>query len=76
MQLMLQATVCERLAFDPFAFEEDGLSASEVDVSRGKIAEALVIAGMVVVRHEVRPSVDFGFNVRLGEFENSKPYGK
>ena len=21
-------------------------------------------------------SVDFGFNVRLGEFENSKPYGK
>ena len=20
--------------------------------------------------------VDFGFNVRLGEFENSKPYGK
>jgi hypothetical protein len=21
-------------------------------------------------------AVDFGFNVRLGEFENSKPYGK
>ena len=37
---------------DPFAFEEDGLSASEVDVGRGKIVEALVIAGMVVVRHE------------------------
>ena len=52
MQLMLQATVCECLALDPFAFEEDGLSASEVDVSRGKIVEALVIAGMVVVRHE------------------------
>jgi hypothetical protein len=33
-------------------FEEDGLSASEVDVSRGKIVEALVIAGMVVMRHE------------------------
>ena len=52
MQLMLQATVCDCLALDPFAFEEDGLSAPEVDVSRGKIVEALVIAGMVVVRHE------------------------
>ena len=52
MQLMLQATVCDCLALDPFAFEEDGLGASEVDVSRGKIVEALVIAGMVVVRHE------------------------
>ena len=52
MQLMLQATVCDCLALDPFAFEEDGLSAPEVDVSRGKIVEALVIAGMVVMRHE------------------------
>ena len=52
MQLTPQATVCDCLAFDPFAFEEDGLSAPEVDVSRGKIVEALVIAGMVVVRHE------------------------
>jgi hypothetical protein len=39
-------------ALDPFAFEEDSLSASKVDVSRGKIVEALVIAGMVVMRHE------------------------
>jgi hypothetical protein len=30
MQLMLQATVCDCLALDPFAFDEDGLSASEV----------------------------------------------
>ena len=60
MQLMLQATVCDCLAFDPFAFEEDGLSAPEVDVSRGKIVEALVIAGMVVVRHE---SGDLAFEI-------------
>jgi hypothetical protein len=40
MQLMLQATVCDCLALDLFAFEEDGLRASEVDVSRGKIVEA------------------------------------
>ena len=60
MQLMLQATVCDCLALDPFAFEEDGLSASEVDVSRGKIVEALVIAGMVVMRHEGR---DLAFEI-------------
>ena len=52
MQVMLQATICDRLAFDPLAFEEDGLGASEVDVSGGKIVEALVIADIVVVRHE------------------------
>jgi hypothetical protein len=52
MELMVQATVCDGLALDPFAFEVDGLSASEVDVSRGKIVEPLVIAGMVVMRHE------------------------
>ena len=32
MQVVLQATICDCLALDPFAFEEDGLSASEVDV--------------------------------------------
>ena len=60
MQLMLQATVCDCLALDPFAFEEDGLSPPEVDVSRSEIAEALVIAGMVVVRHEGR---DLAFEI-------------
>src|ERR1700723_2151872 len=60
MQLMLQATVCDCLALDPFAVEEDGLSAPEVDVSWGKIVEALVITGMVVMRHEGR---DLAFEV-------------
>ena len=60
MQLMLQATVYDCLAFDPFAFEENGLSAPEVDVSRGKIVEALVIAGMVVVLDEGR---DLAFEI-------------
>ena len=54
MQLMLQATVCECLALDPFAFEEDGLGAPEVDVGRSEIVEALVIASMVVVLDEGR----------------------
>ena len=57
---MLQTTVCDCLALDPFAFEEDGLSAPEVDVSRSEIAEALVIAGMVVVVDEGR---DLAFEI-------------
>ena len=52
MQVMLQATVCDGLALDPFAFEEDGLGPPEVDVSRSEIVEALVIAGMVVMLDE------------------------
>jgi hypothetical protein len=49
MQLMLQATVCDCLALDPFAFEEDGLGAAEGDVRRGEIVEALVIAALTGV---------------------------
>ena len=60
MQVVLQATVCDGLALDPFAFEEDGLGAPEVDVSRSEIAEALVIAGMVVVLDEGR---DLAFEI-------------
>ena len=52
MQLMLQAASWDCLALDPFAFEEDSVSKPEVDVSRGKIVDALVITGIVVVRHE------------------------
>jgi hypothetical protein len=40
------------VAFDPFAFEEDGLTAPGVDVGRSEIVEALVIAVMVVVLDE------------------------
>ena len=41
-------------AFDPFAFEENGLGASKIDVSRRKIAQALVIASMIVMSDEGR----------------------
>ena len=60
MQVVLQATICDCLALDPFAFEEDGLGAPEVDVSRSEIVEALVIAGMVVVLDEGR---DLAFEI-------------
>ena len=50
-----QPTVLDGLAFDPFSFQQDGLTAPEVDVGRGEIVEALVIAPVVVVRDEARP---------------------
>jgi len=57
---VLQAAILDCGSFDPFSFQQDGLGASEVDVSRGKIAQALVIAAMVVVVDE---GVDPGFQV-------------
>ena len=68
MQLMLQATVCDCLALDPFAFEEDGLSAPEVDVSWSKIVEALLIAGMVVMRHVHGRRRDHGRGISVRRF--------
>src|ERR1700730_13829411 len=39
-----QPTVLDGLAFDPFSFQQDGLTAPEVDVGRGEIVDALVIS--------------------------------
>ena len=41
--LVVQAALFDRVSFDPFALEQDGLAASEVDVGRGEIVEALVV---------------------------------
>ncbi len=46
---VVQATLSDGVSFDPFALEQDGLAAPEVDVSRGEIVEAFVISAMVVV---------------------------
>ena len=62
--LVVQAAVSDGVSFDPFAFEQDGLAASEVDVGRGEIVEALVVSAMVVVLDEGR---DLGFEVFLEE---------
>ena len=37
------------LSFDPFSFQQDGLTASKVDVGRGQVVQALVEPSMVVV---------------------------
>ena len=49
---MLQATVCDGVALDALTFGEDSLSPAEVDISRGQIADALVIADMIVMFDE------------------------
>ena len=69
--MMQQAAVGEGLSFDPFALKEDRLTATEVDVSRGEIAQALMSAGVVVVleqdavlEREV-PALDLALRLRV-----------
>ncbi len=57
---MLQATFLDCVSFDPFSFQQDGLTAPEVDVGRGEIVDALVIAPVVVVRDEC---IDLSFEI-------------
>ena len=49
---VMQAPGLDSLSFDPFSLFRDGLSPSEVDIGRGQIIDALVIAVVVVVIHE------------------------
>ena len=46
---MLQATVCDGSKLDAFAFCEDRLGSAEVEVSRREVADALMIAEVIVV---------------------------
>jgi hypothetical protein len=52
LQPVLQATVGNGLSFDPFSFCQNGWTAPEVDVCRGKIVDAFVVAAMVIVVDE------------------------
>jgi hypothetical protein len=49
---MLQAAVLDGLVFDAPPFSQDGFAAPEVDVSRGEVADVLVVAVAVVVTDE------------------------
>ena len=50
---VVQASVLDGLSFDPFSFQQDGLAAPEVDVSRRQVGDTLVVSQMVVVGDEV-----------------------
>ena len=49
---MVQSSVLDGLLFDAPPFGQDGFAAPEVDVSRGQVADALVVAVVVVVVDE------------------------
>ena len=50
---VLQASGFDSVAFDPFSFQQDGLTTPEVDISRRQVADALVVPEMIVVGDEV-----------------------
>ena len=52
--VVVQAALSNGVSFDPFAFEQDGLAASEVDIGGREIVEALVVSAMVVMLDECR----------------------
>ena len=57
---MLQSSEFDGVLFDPFAFKEDGLAASEVDVGRRQVLQALMVAAVIVVLDE---AINVGFEV-------------
>ncbi len=61
---MVQAAFFDGISFDPFAFEQDGLAASEVNVGGREVVEPLVVSSVIVMFDEVR---DLGFKVFLEE---------
>jgi hypothetical protein len=52
MSFMEQASVLDGFSFDPFSFQQNRLTAVEVDVGRGQIIDALVVAQVIVVGDE------------------------
>ena len=57
---MLQSSVFDGLSFDPFALKQDGLAAPEVHIGRSEVAQAFVIAPVIVVLDE---AADVSFEV-------------
>lgn len=52
LTLVVQATVSDCLQFDASPFGQDGFAGLEVDISRGQVVDALVVAVVVVVVDE------------------------
>src|SRR5580704_5581160 len=55
-----QAAIGDCLSFDPFPFDQNGLAPPEVDVGGRQIADALVIAQVIVVGDE---GLDLSFEI-------------
>ena len=57
---MLQAALSDCLFLDPFPFSQDGFVPAEVNVSRCDVAQALVVALVVIVIDE---GLDLAFEI-------------
>lgn len=51
---MKQAALCDGFAFYPFPFQHDDVAAPEVDVGGCEIADALVVAAVIIMIDEGR----------------------
>jgi len=58
--LVHQAAVLDCLSFDLFSLQQDCLTASEVNLGGRKIAQALMVAIVIIVIYEL---VDAGFEI-------------
>ena len=58
--MVLQSSVFDGVSFGSFALKQDGLAASEVDVGRRQVAQALMVAAMIVVIDE---AIDLRFEI-------------
>ena len=47
--LVVRSSVFDGVSFDPFALKQDGLTAPEVDVGRGQVLRAFMVASVIVV---------------------------
>ena len=67
---MLQSSFSDCVALGPFSLQEDSLAAPEVDVGGCEVAEALVIAVVIVVLDEA-PDVGFEIARQVVVFEQN-----
>jgi hypothetical protein len=59
-----QAAIGDCVSFDPFAFDENGLASSEVDICRRQVANGLMISQVIVICDE---ALDLGFEPGLAK---------
>ena len=57
---MLQSSLSDGVAFDPFSLQKDGLGSAEVDVGRCEVLQAFMVTPVIVVLDEAR---DLSFEI-------------
>ena len=57
---MLQSSLFDGVAFDPFSLQKDGRGSAEVDVGRCQVLQTFMVTPVIVVVDEAR---DLGFEI-------------